>query len=61
LLADLAYMAFIERIAILGFAEAWEKRPGAARWAAALKARPSFRAASAPAEHRMPPPAQGGA
>lgn len=55
-LADLAYMAFIERIEILGFADAWEKRPGTARWAAALKARPSFTKAMAPAEFRMPPP-----
>ncbi len=55
-LADLAYMAFIERIEILGFAESWTKRPGTARWAAALKARPSFARACAPAEFRMPAP-----
>jgi glutathione S-transferase len=55
-LADIALAPMMDRLEFLAMAGLWDGRPRVRDWVARLKARPSYKAAEPPAEHRVPGP-----
>lgn len=55
-LADIAAVAFMDRVETFGMAFLWDKQPRVAEWYKRLKARPAFAAALPSAEGRLPAP-----